>query len=230
MKAAAPVECVILLHGLGRTSRSMQTLQRALEQSGYVVANIGYPSRKFPVEQLATGAVERGLAACRKQGASRIHFVTHSLGGILVRYYMRDHDVPELGRVVMLAPPNQGSEVVDAFSRVPGFAAITGPAGLQLGTDPAALPNALGPVTFPVGVIAGTGSINPVFSALHRGENDGTVSVARAGVEGMSDFVRVRASHTFIMRNAQAIRQTLAFLEAGRFRREADEPKAPSLR
>jgi triacylglycerol lipase len=214
---AAPVECVVLLHGLGRTAQSMRPLQGALERSGYVVANIGYPSRRYAIDALATDAVGRGLAACREHRANRIHFVTHSLGGILVRHYLSSHAVPELGRVVMLAPPNQGSEVVDVFSRVPGFAAITGPAGVQLGTGPTSLPNALGPVSFPVGVIAGTRSVNPVFSVLHRDENDGTVSVTRARLAGMTDFVRVRASHTFIMRSKAAIVQVLAFLKTGHF-------------
>lgn len=225
----------MLLHGLGRTPRSMRVMQAALEQSGYVVASIGYPSRHFPVEQLAQEAIGRGLAACRQQGAGRIHFVTHSLGGILVRYHLANHEVPDLGRVVMLAPPNQGSEVVDVLSHVPGYALITGPAGVQLGTSPTSVPNALGPVTFELGVIAGTRSLNPVFSMMLRGENDGTVSVARTHVDGMADFVKVGASHTFIMRSKVAIRQVLAFLKGGSFVHEEsgrgpDVPKAPSPR
>jgi triacylglycerol lipase len=167
--ATAPVECVVLLHGLGRTSRSMARMQQSLEAAGYFVANIGYPSRRRPVEELACDAVERGLAVCRARQASRIHFVTHSLGGILVRYYLTHHAVPELGRVVMLGPPNQGSEVVDVFSRMPAFTAITGPAGPQLGTGPTSLPRALGPVSYPVGVIAGTRSIKaPTICSVTR--------------------------------------------------------------
>jgi triacylglycerol lipase len=219
--SAAPTECVILLHGLARTSRSMVKLEDALREKGYAVANIDYPSRKHPIESLAPEAVGRGLEACRKGQAPKIHFVTHSLGGILVRYYLARNSVPELGRVVMLGPPNQGSEVVDRFSKVPGYAIFNGKAGYQLGTGPDSVPNMLGPVLFPVGVIAGTESVNPILSTALPDPNDGKVSVERARVEGMSDFMAVSASHPFIMRNPEAIRQALAFLKNGKFTHNA---------
>lgn len=215
--SAAQEECVILLHGLARTSRAMVKLEEALRESGYAVANIDYPSRKYPVESLAPEAVGRGLEVCRKNSAGKIHFVSHSLGGILVRYYLARNLIPELGRVVMLGPPNQGSEVVDKFSNIPGYATLNGPAGYQLGTSPDSVPNRLGPVSFPVGVIAGTSSVNPILSTAIPGLNDGKVSVQRARVEGMSDFMEVSSSHPFIMKNAEAIRQTLTFLKNGRF-------------
>jgi triacylglycerol lipase len=214
---AAPVECIILLHGLGRTSRSMSKLQRSLHAEGYLVANIGYPSRKHSVEVLAPEAVERGLASCRQAGATNIHFVTHSLGGILVRYYLSRSLIPELGSVVMLGPPNQGSEIADALARVPGFAAIAGPSALQLGTGPSSIPNTLGAVSGNVGVVAGTRSINPAFSLLLPGPDDGMVSVRRTRLEGMSDFAVVRASHTFVMRSREVMDLILAFIRTGRF-------------
>ena len=214
---AAPAECVVLLHGLARTSHSMAPLEEALRAKGFWVANIDYPSRKNPIETLAPDAVGRGLEACRSCQAKVIHFVTHSMGGILVRYYLARHTVPELGRVVMLAPPNQGSEVVDKFSRVPGYELINGPAGYQLGTDPESVPNTLGPVTYPVGVIAGTESVNLLLSSALADPDDGKVSVARTRVEGMADFTTVEASHPLIMRNDDAIYQVLTFLVIGRF-------------
>ncbi|HEU5134596.1 MAG TPA: alpha/beta fold hydrolase [Steroidobacteraceae bacterium] len=214
---AKPVECVILLHGLARTSHSMVPLEEALRRKGYVVANIDYPSRDHPIEILAPEAVERGLAACRSCKAEVIHFVTHSLGGILVRQYLARNTVLELGRVVMLAPPNQGSEVVDRFSKIPGYEAVNGPAGYQLGTGPESVPNMLGPVTYPVGVIAGTESVNLLLSSALPDPDDGKVSVARTRVEGMADFTTVDASHPFIMRDVDAIRQVETFLALGRF-------------
>jgi pimeloyl-ACP methyl ester carboxylesterase len=146
-----------------------------------------------------------------------IHFVTHSMGGILVRYYLARHTVPELGRVVMLAPPNQGSEVVDRFSKMPGYETVNGPAGYQLGTAPDSVPNSLGPVTYPVGVIAGTESVNLLLSSALPDPDDGKVSVERTRVEGMADFITVEASHPFIMRDDEAIRQALFFLQVGHF-------------
>ena len=214
---AAPAECVILLHGLARTSHSMAPLEETLRAKGYWVANIDYPSRDQPIESLAPEAVGRGLEACRSCQAKVIHFVTHSMGGILVRYYLARHTVPELGRVVMLAPPNQGSEVVDRFSKMPGYETVNGPAGYQLGTAPDSVPNSLGPVTYPVGVIAGTESVNLLLSSALPDPDDGKVSVERTRVEGMADFITVEASHPFIMRDDEAIRQALFFLQVGHF-------------
>ena len=215
--AAAEEECVVLLHGLARTSNSMDKLERALRDAGFATANIDYPSREHAIEELAPEAVERGVDACRAQESRRIHFVTHSLGGILVRYYLDSHAIPELGRVVMLGPPNRGSEVVDEFGDVPGFDAMNGPAGSQLGTGEGSVPIELGPVTYPVGVIAGTASVNPILSTALPDPDDGKVSVERTRVEGMSDFVAIDSSHPFLMRNKEAIRQTIAFLRNGGF-------------
>ena len=210
-------DCVVLLHGLARTSASMARLEEALTDAGFAVANIDYPSRKHPVEQLAPLAMEEGLAACRSRRAETVHVVTHSLGGILVRYYLAEHHWPELGRVVMLGPPNRGSQVVDKLAWVPGFGLWNGPAGFQLGTGEASLPRQLGPARFAVGVIAGTRSLNPVFSRFLPGPDDGKVALESTKLEGMQDFLALPHTHTFMMRSAEVIRQTIFFLRNGRF-------------
>lgn len=214
---AAPRGCVVLLHGLARSAGSMSKLEDRLREAGFSVANIDYMSREHPVEALAPDAVGRGLDACRRARAEQVHFVTHSMGGILVRWYLARTPVPELGRVVMLGPPNQGSEIVDKYANAPGFRSFTGLAGRQLGTEPTSLPNQLGPVTYPVGVIAGTGTVNPILSSSIPGEDDGKVAVERTKVAGMADFITLPVSHTFLMRDDEVIRQTLAFLRDGRF-------------
>ncbi len=212
--------CVILLHGLARTSASMDKMARELAASGYSTVNISYPSRQKKISDLAEIAIPQGLAQCSAKKADTIHFVTHSLGGIILRYYLCHHTIDTLGRVVMLAPPNQGSEVVDNWKSVPGFSLLNGPAGLQLGTDPESVPLHLGPVTYPVGVIAGTKTINLLLSRSFPGPNDGKVSVERAKVEGMTDFIAMPVSHPFIMRNNNVILQVKEFLQSGSFRRE----------
>lgn len=215
---AAATECVVLLHGLGRSHLSMLPLQVALESAGYATWNRGYDSTAAPVETLAA-VVGEAIEDCRARQATRIHFVTHSMGGILIRAYFRDHAVPEAGRVVMLAPPNRGSEIVDAFRDRWWFRSATGPAGQQLGTGADSLPNTLPPLKLEVGVIAGRGSSDPWFGGLFAGEHDGKVSVASARLEGMSDLLVVDSGHTFMMNAPAVIRQVEAFLASGAFER-----------
>lgn len=205
----------------------MQPLADALQAAGYVVHNLDYPSRTAPIEQLADRAIAPAVNACRTDGAARIHFVTHSLGGILVRQYLATHSMPDLGRVVMLGPPNQGSEVVDRLGAWWLFAVSNGPAGRQLGTGAASIPNRLGPVSYPVGVIAGSHSINWLNSLLIPGPDDGKVSVARTRVSGMTDHLVLPCSHPFLMRDRTAIRQTIHFLAHGRFHATASLTPGP---
>jgi pimeloyl-ACP methyl ester carboxylesterase len=213
-------DCVVLLHGLARTSMSMNRMADALQEQGYSVCNIDYPSRQKTIEELAAGAVQEGIDQCRARGAARIHFVTHSLGGILVRVYLAASTIPELGRVVMLAPPNRGSRVADEFSGVPGYELLNGPAGFQLGTDEKSVPRKLGPVDFEVGVIAGDRSINLILSTVFDEPNDGKVAVEDTRLEGMKDFLVVHHSHPFIMQSDEVIGQVVAFLENGSFRKK----------
>jgi hypothetical protein len=193
----------------------MDAMEEALIERGYRTANIDYPSRKHPIEVLAPMAVGEGLEACADSDA--VHFVTHSLGGILIRYYLQDHSIDTLGRIVMLAPPNQGSEVVDAYRDVPGYEAFNGPAGLQLGTDDDSVPRALGPVDFELGVVAGRDTFNPILSQFLPNPDDGKVSVESTKVEGLVDHVVVDRSHPFIMKAPEVIAFTISFLETGRF-------------
>jgi len=149
---------VVLLHGLARSPDSMETLERALKKEGFLVINDGYPSRQYPIELLAELAIKPALEKCPKK--LNVNFVTHSLGGILVRQYLSKHEVKNLNRVVMLGPPNRGSEVVDKLGNIPGFHFINGDAGMQLGTGEISIPNTLGKANFDVGIIAGTRSVN----------------------------------------------------------------------
>jgi pimeloyl-ACP methyl ester carboxylesterase len=213
---SAPEE-VILLHGLCRTTRSMEKMECALTNAGYRVKNVAYPSRTAPVQQLADDAIGKAVADCRRDGAVKIHFVTHSLGGIMVRSYFARYLVSSLGRVVMLAPPNTGSEVVDKFGDWSLFKWLNGPAGNELGTDTNSTPNQLGPVDYPVGVIACDRSINWINSLLIPGRDDGKVSVERTKLAGMTDHIVIHTAHPFIMKNRAVIRQTIQFLQTGRF-------------
>jgi len=211
-------DCVVLLHGLMRSSMSMNTMQRELDAEGYITANIDYPSRDHTVEELAPIAVEDGLTACRaNEDIGRIHFVTHSLGGILLRQYLSENEIPELGRVVMMGPPNQGSAAVDELEDVPGFDWLNGPAGRQLGKGEESVPLALGPAEFELGVIAGNRTIDPITSSVLENPDDGRVSVEDTKLDGMADFIVVDHSHAFMMRMQRTIELTIEFLRSGSF-------------
>lgn len=214
-------ECVILLHGLARSSASMKVMAKTLTEADYIVVNVDYPSRKFPIEELAQITIPKSIEQCH-QGSSADHpvainFVSHSLGGILIRQYLEQNTIPELKRVVMLGPPNKGSQVVDRMKGLPGFKTFNGQAGLQLGTDKDSVPSKLGPVKFELGVIAGTRSINLLLSNYLPNPDDGKVSLENTKVEGMCSFISIPVSHPYIMKDKDVIVQVLLYLKSGRF-------------
>ena len=212
---SSEAESVILLHGYGRTPFSMRPLQKRLEETGFLVHNIGYPSMRRSPPELVKILDEQIKFCCST--SPRIHFVTHSLGGILARAYLSENGLENMGRMVMLAPPNQGSELADIVNGSIILRAILGPTVVQLGTEENSLPNRLPPPWYELGVIAGIDDINPIGSFFVPDPSDGTVAVASTRLEGMRDFVTVHKSHTFIMRSADVADYVIQFLLTGRF-------------
>ena len=207
---------VVLLHGAGRSRRSMKRMAKALDREGYQVYNLGYPSRKAPIEVLGE-LVERQINELGFDPRLKIHVVTQSLGGILLRYLLRHQRPPNLGRVVMLAPPNQGANLTDIFECFPLYNWILGPIGTQIGTKSDSIPNTLGPADFEVGIIAGSRSANPIFSAMIPGTDDGRIAVESTRLAGMADFLVLPCIHTLIMNYSSVIYQTIHFLAYGSF-------------
>jgi triacylglycerol lipase len=212
---------VILLHGLARSNRSMVKIEESLSSQGYKAINVSYPSTKHTIEFLVDEILGEIIERYSKISPSKIHFVTHSMGGIIIRYYLKHNKLPDLGRVVMISPPNQGSELVDRMKDTYIFKKINGPAGRQLGTKEDSIPLNLGPVDFELGVIAGNRSVNPLYSYLIPGPDDGVVSVERTKVKGMKDFLVLPHSHTFIMQSEAVVEQVIHFLKHGAFKRKA---------
>lgn len=215
--AVASGRPLVLLHGLGRTPRSMSRLSREARRRGRQVHNLGYPSRREPIRAHAERIGKQLAAIAAEQGP--LDVVTHSMGGIVLRAAVADGWIApqQLHRVVMLAPPNGGSELADALSRTWWFAMIMGPAAVELRTAADCVPAQLPPAEFPLGVIIGRRSWNPFFGRAFSGPNDGKVSVARAVLAGMHDLRIVDRGHTFVMDAPEVVAEVFHFLEHGRF-------------
>lgn len=208
---------VVLLHGIGRTSASMRKLEQALAAAGFSTMNLDYPSRRYDVADLAYQVAMR-VERFTADPTGRIHFVTHSMGGLVARAAIHRHRPARLGRVVMLAPPNQGSEIADLLGGSRTYGRVFGPAGSQLGTHSVpAMADLLGSVDYELGIIAGTRALDPLGWAALPKPNDGKVSVAATKVEGMADHIVLPVTHTFIMRDPAAIAASMHFLRRGCF-------------
>jgi triacylglycerol esterase/lipase EstA (alpha/beta hydrolase family) len=183
-----------------------------------VTLNLDYPSRRKALEPLADDLHE-AISRFADGSKGSIHFVGHSMGGLLARVYIAKYRPERLGRVVMLGTPNGGSEIADRLKNFFAYRTYFGPAGQQLVTQRNAATDAILPrIDYPVGVIAGNRSVYPIASALLLPRpNDGRVSVENTGLDGMTDHIVIGASHPWMVRNRLAIEQTIAFLLDGRF-------------
>ena len=208
---------VILLHGIARRARSFRRMEHALQQAGYTTRSLDYRSRARPLEALVAD-IHPAIAAFTDRVSGPVHFVGHSMGGLLIRAYLAKHPPRRLGRVLLLGTPNGGSEIADRMQRLAIYRAFFGPAGQQLTTRPDAATRALlSTPNYPLGIIAGNRSVYPIASLFLPQPNDGRVSVASTKLDGMADHIVIPTAHPFLMRDARAIAQTLAFLRDGKF-------------
>ncbi len=211
-------ETVILLHGIFRGKLDMWPLQKYLELNGYKVLNISYPARRKDLESLAV-YLDRKIKKHRNYNPdAKMHFVTHSLGGLLARYYIRDYKPKNLGRVVMLGSPNTGSEWADYMVTSkwlkPAYKLLFGPVGLQLLTTHVHDDDIS---DYDLGIIAGRKSAVPFAKYVLSGEHDGMVPVARTKLPRMTDFLVMEATHTYMIWNFDIMKQMKGFLREGKF-------------
>jgi triacylglycerol esterase/lipase EstA (alpha/beta hydrolase family) len=207
---------VVILHGIARSSMHMELLAQNLKKEGFQVINLDYPSTSHNIEEL--------IEIIHKEISTKIipnktiHFVGYSMGGLMVRALIHKHNYKNLGKVVQLAPPNQGSEIADLLKNFWPYRKLYGPAGQQLITDQSSIKNLFGEVNYDLGVVAGDVAIDPICWSIIPGKNDGKVSIERTKLKGMKDHIVVSASHTFFPSNKEVQNQTLHFLKNGNFK------------
>lgn len=214
-------DVVILLHGILRTRKSMAGLARHIEGQGFLTLNFTYASTKKALSDLADDVQAMMAAEESFHSANRVHFVTHSMGGLVLRHFLdrhRDELGGRLGRVVMLGPPNRGSELADIFQNIAPYRWIFGPAGQQMTVRENAVQLPQGPVDFELGVIAGTiGWPYPDGAILLNGPHDGRVTVENTKLDGMQDHMTIPVMHGMMMGNATVQQNVAEFLRTGRF-------------
>lgn len=212
----ALTEHVVLLHGIGETPWQMALIESALKTAGFGVTNLRYPSTEAGTAELADRFV-RPLFD-RFADAPKLHFVTHSLGGIMMRYLLQDVVPANLGRVVMLAPGHHGSQILELYRRTRLFKEVYGPAGQEIGMGDHCFSCFLDDrADYELGIIAGTVSGDPLANLVLPWPHDGRLSVETTRLDGMADHTLVPATHDHLTYHPLAIFQTLQFLKSGRF-------------
>ncbi len=217
-KSPPPIDTVVLIHGFGRTRRSMWMVGVWLKFCGYRVTSLGYPSRCVSIAEAVERHIAPQLERLDLEPDSRVHFVTHSLGGIVFRAWaaQRDPAFP-LGRAVLLAPPNQGSQIIDELRQWRWVRWLLGPVSAELGTDAESTPNSLGPLPPDTGIIVGNKATLPFFRHLLGPASDGVVTIAGAHAAGEADFTVLPTDHTFIIWQPAVFWAVRQFLLTGSF-------------
>jgi hypothetical protein len=219
-------EIVVLLHGIANIPLSMKYLENSLKKAGYQVHNLGYPSTDEPIEEAAMRIREKVMAMT---GVKRINFVGHSMGNLVIRMLLAT-DLPGLGRVVMIAPPNQGSFMAQRLEDLDVYRWIFGPAGQQLPADNKTFFDNLPIPNCEFGIIAGGRGTESGFNPLLEGDDDGTVRVEETKLPGAADFIVINKTHTLILFDPETVAQTIHFLKFGNFQKVEPKNQSPQAK
>ena len=210
---------VILIHGLLQSSKCMLQMGANLEQAGYSAVEFDYPSTQVSIPEAAQYLNQLIQSL---DGIDEINFVTHSMGGLVVRAYTMEYDDPRIKRMVMLGTPNQGAELADLTHQYWILRTAAGPGALQLGTRSDGLIQKLPVPKFEFAVIAGSRGTPAGWNPLIPGDDDGTVTVESTKLPGAADFMTVRALHSRLLWSEEAHKHTINFLKNGRLRTEGE--------
>jgi pimeloyl-ACP methyl ester carboxylesterase len=205
---------VVMLHGLGRSNKAMWYLESKFSEAGFEVVRVGYKSVNQSPDQILASVSEQ-IGSCCLQSEQTVNFVGHSLGGLMIRAYLQEHEIRTLGRVVLMGTPNQGTELVDRY-RDRWWLQLLGETALALGTGEGSFPRSLDPPYYPVGVIAGELK-STLNDKVLPGRDDGLVPVESTRIDGMADFIVIETGHSSMRYNEEVAQQAIAFLQEGAF-------------
>ena len=211
-------ESVIVIHGFARRAQSMEPLVHKVHQAGYEVRNVGYASISQSVDEIKTEVFSKFDQYISKNPEKKIHFVGHSLGGLLVRAYLDQKKLKNLGSVVLMGTPNKGTSLVNEHEDKWYFAWL-GPVIAELGVDNSQFLKTLKAPYYTVGVIAGSKPYSRWSSETLKGQNDGLVAVESTKLEGMSDFIVIDVNHSRMKRDPKVIEQVIYFLKNSEFKK-----------
>lgn len=210
-------ETVIVLHGITKTNRIMYLLSKRIANAGFEVYNITYPYKSHTIQEIADFLNDK-LIELGVDKKDRINIVGHSMGGLVARAYINRYKPQNLHRVVMIATPNHGSELADAMKNWWIYRLKFGnKSGQQLSTDQRELSDDLGKVNYDLGIVAGVTWVNPVFSAILPGDDDGLVSVESTKLDGMNEHIIIDFAHTLGIMYKTVSKQVISYLKYGRF-------------
>lgn len=203
---------VVLVHGMFRTSTSMLALQRMLEQHGYQTVAFDYWSNHNRIETSAAELQQTLHARFAGHAPDELHFVAHSMGGLVCQEYLRRNDALAPSSCVYIAVPHRGAMLAELRRRWFVFRWIMGETGaLQLApADP--LHQRPIPLPCPALVILGTQGPIVADSRSIDGPDDGTIGVAEASLPGATDTLALPTGHTAILTDERTLRATLRFL------------------
>ena len=210
-------ESVIVIHGFARRARSMDIIAAEIHKAGYEVRNVDYASLNQNITDIKEDVFEKFNQYISENQNKKIHFVGHSLGGLLIRSYLGENKINNLGSVVLMGTPNKGTPLVNEYQDKWYFSWL-GPVVSELGVDTSDFLKTLQAPYYTVGVIAGNKPYTRFATSL-KGSNDGMLTVESAQLEGMRDFIVIDVNHASMKRNPRVIEQVIHFLKHSQFKK-----------
>lgn len=178
---------VIVLHGYLRSYKSMQKICQFLDKKNFIVFNCDYRSTKYSIDIIANELLKKFITRFCTKKYKTIHFIGHSMGAVIIRKFLQDNPMLNLGKVVMISPPNHGSYIADILTKIPFSDYVFGPSLKQLSTTKNSFVNRLPNIKCDCGIITA--------------QYDWVVSQNSTMLVGADDYTEISATHYGILSN-----------------------------